>query len=100
MPVGEGGPDEEDNLAYSCSGCNSFKALATRGIDPQTGEEASLFHPRNDVFEQHFTWSQEDIAILIGLTPTGRATVERLRLNRAGVVNLRRLLVKEGLHPA
>ena len=36
---------------------------------------------------------------MIGLTPTGRATVETLRLNREGVVNLRRILFLVGLHP-
>ena len=29
---------------------------------------------------------------MIGLTPIGRATIEMLKLNRSGVVNLRRLL--------
>lgn len=36
---------------------------------------------------------------IIGLTPTGRATVEALRLNRPEVVNLRRLLFAHGEHP-
>jgi hypothetical protein len=32
-------------------------------------------------------------------SPCGRATVEALRLNRLGVVNLRRLLRNANLHP-
>ncbi|WP_255515627.1 hypothetical protein [aff. Roholtiella sp. LEGE 12411] len=36
---------------------------------------------------------------MIGKTACGRATVEALRLNRSGVVNLRRLLRSANLHP-
>jgi len=36
---------------------------------------------------------------LLGLTPTGRATIAALRLNREGVINLRRALKLEGKHP-
>jgi hypothetical protein len=97
-PLAEGGPDEEENLANSCGGCNGFKGLATTGTDPQTGSQARLYHPRRDVWAEHFTWS-EDALILIGLTPIGRATIERLRLNRTGVVNLRSLLKLRDLHP-
>lgn len=43
--------------------------------------------------------TSEDTAIAIGLTPIGRATVETLRLNRTGVVNLRQLLIATGQHP-
>ncbi len=38
--------------------------------------------------------------VSIGLTPTGRSTVEVLQLNREGVVNLRRVLYGMGEHPA
>jgi hypothetical protein len=33
------------------------------------------------------------------LTPTGRATVEKLQLNREGVVNLRQVMAMAGKHP-
>jgi hypothetical protein len=46
----------------------------------------------------HFAWS-DDLTLIIGLTPTGRATVVRLQLNRSGVVSLRSLLHSAGLHP-
>lgn len=36
---------------------------------------------------------------IIGRTPTGRATVTALRLNRKELVNLRELLLAVGLHP-
>lgn len=97
-PLGEGGPDDEANLAYSCSGGNGFKGLATEGVAPESGEMAALYHPRRDAWAEHFAWS-EDTLTVEGRTPTGRATILRLRLNRAGVVNLRALLREKGLHP-
>jgi hypothetical protein len=36
---------------------------------------------------------------MLGLTPAGRATVNRLQLNREGVVNLRRVLHLIQQHP-
>ncbi len=36
---------------------------------------------------------------VIGLSPTGRATVSKLQLNREPVVNFRRILIKAGEHP-
>jgi hypothetical protein len=36
---------------------------------------------------------------MIGITPTGRATIERLNLNREGVVNLRAVLSLINWHP-
>jgi hypothetical protein len=57
-----------------------------------------LFHPRVDRWVEHFAWS-DDTTLLIGTTPTGRATVEELKLNREAVVNLRRVLAGAQLHP-
>ncbi len=37
--------------------------------------------------------------LVLGLISIGRATVEKLQLNRAGLVNLRRILVEAGEHP-
>lgn len=49
-------------------------------------------------WQAHFIWS-DDYLEIIGISPTGRATVKALNLNRLGVVNLRRLLLLDGLHP-
>lgn len=97
-PSARGGADGLDNLAWSCAGCNSRKYTATEATDPLTGRPAALFHPRRDAWADHFQWSPDTLTLL-GLTPTGRATVSRLQLNRAGVVNLRELLVRAGKHP-
>jgi hypothetical protein len=57
-----------------------------------------FYHPRQQRWQDHFTWN-EDFSIIIGLTPTGRVTVDILQLNREGVVNLRRMLYALGEHP-
>ncbi len=64
-----------------------------------TGQREPLFHPRQQFWHEHFSWSR-DKSEVIGKTPCGRATVEALHLNRAGVVNLRRLLFMAGVHLA
>jgi hypothetical protein len=98
IPRVAGGPTAVNNLALSCLGCNSHKHAKTHAIDPETGQEAPLFHPRRQGWTQHFRWS-EDFTAIIGLTPTGRATVAALHLNRPELVNLRRVLHAVGEHP-
>ncbi|MBC8135804.1 MAG: HNH endonuclease [Fibrella sp.] len=97
-PEARGGTDDLSNLAFSCSGCNTFKQAATVAVDPETEQEASLFHPRLQTWKDHFEWDNSR-TIAVGITPTGRATVERLRINRESGVNLRRVLLGAGLHP-
>jgi hypothetical protein len=82
----------------SCQGCNNRKYTALEATDPVTGASVSLFHPRLNACSDHFIWSA-DTTTMIGLTAIGRATVVRLELNRAGMVNLRRALVAAGVHP-
>ena len=86
------------NLALSCQGCNNHKFTCIAAIDVVTGEMTRLFHPRQDRWSEHFAWN-EDGSLLVGLTPIGRVTIERLRLNRPGVVNLRRMLYANNQHP-
>jgi hypothetical protein len=97
-PRDRGGATTLDNLAWTCFGCNSHKHTKINGIDPETGERVPLFHPRQDVWSDHFTWN-EDFTQVIGRTACGRATVVTLKLNRPGVSNLRRVLVAAGEHP-
>lgn len=97
-PRQAGGETTLENLAWSCFGCNSHKHTKTQGIDPITGQQEPIFNPRQQFWHEHFSWSS-DFSEVIGKTPCGRATVKALRLNRAGVVNLRRLLFMAGLHP-
>lgn len=98
IPMAEGGTTVFENLAYSCDGCNGYKNRHTAAKDLVTGTVVPLFNPRKDHWETHFTWDHESLRIE-GLTPTGRATVRLLRLNRNELVNLRALLKIVGLHP-
>jgi HNH endonuclease len=98
VPVQAGGSHDMDNLALACQGCNNHKYTKRVAIDPVTGELVSLFHPRRDRWRDHFIWTH-DYTRILGLTPTGRATVEALRLNRNGLVNLRHALFWCGEHP-
>lgn len=99
LPRCQGGTDELGNLAWACFGCNGRKHTKTDGIDPQTQRSVLLFNPRQQVWSDHFCWS-EDLQQVSGKTICGRATVEVLSLNRLSVVNLRRVLVMVGEHPA
>jgi hypothetical protein len=60
--------------------------------------EIQLFNPRRDAWSNHFIWSSEGLFV-IGLTPTGRATVEALELNRERVINIRAADQMVGRHP-
>jgi hypothetical protein len=97
-PRSRGGETSLDNLALACQGCNNHKYNKTEGRDPLSGEIVPLYHPRQQRWQDHFTWN-EDFSLIIGLTPTGRVTVDTLQLNREGVVNLRRMLYVLGEHP-
>lgn len=98
IPISKGGPDDDENLAWSCQGCNSRKYNHDSGIDPATGLDSPLYNPRKHQWSDHFNWN-EDFSLLIGKSPIGRASIERLDLNRLGVVNLRKVLMKMGEHP-
>jgi hypothetical protein len=97
-PKQRGGRTTEGNLALSCQGCNNHKHTRVKARDPLTRRLAPLFHPRRHAWGEHFTWS-DDYLEIIGLTPTGRATVAALQLNREEVINLRRVLTAFGEHP-
>lgn len=98
IPVSCGGKTILDNLALACQGCNNHKYTKIAGLNPINGETVPLFNPRKQRWYEHFTWN-DDYTLIIGLTPIGCATVETMRLNREGLVNLRRLLYSIGEHP-
>src|SRR5689334_3740062 len=83
------GGDNPENLCLSCAACNLTKGIATTGIDPETGETVSLFNPRTQIWEEHFAWI-EGGQIVLGLTPIGRATTSRLKMNLDRIVLARR----------
>jgi hypothetical protein len=97
-PKAQGGQDVEDNLWLSCRLCNEAKGVLTEAVDPQTGELVPLFNPREQVWAEHFAWS-EDGTQIIGQTPVGRATVAALSLNSEFRVRARAIWIEAGWHP-
>ena len=98
IPEVAGGETVEGNLCLACFSCNAFKGQQQTAADPETGEAEPLFHPLQDRWSDHFTWS-EDQSLIVGHTPVGRATVEALRMNNATVVHARVRWVRAGWHP-
>lgn len=80
--------DDPSNLAWACPRCNAHKGANLATIDPQTGNQVNLFHPREDVWEQHFAMGQ---FVISGLTPVGRGTASLLQMNTSLRVELRQL---------
>lgn len=92
------GNDSLDNLCLACGNCNLSKAHAKSAPDPETGEVVLLFNPRTQIWSEHFEWTADGTR-LKGRTPTGRATIERLKINQDRVVDARVLWVFAGVHP-
>ena len=95
-PVAEGGETALENLALACVSCSLRKGARIKARDPQTGREASLYHPRKQVWTEHFAWKGNRVT---GLTPTGRATMDLLKMNRALIVAIRAEESLHGRHP-
>jgi 5-methylcytosine-specific restriction endonuclease McrA len=98
IPQAFGGVTEEDNLWLACSLCNDHKNDRIADFDPSTGELVRLFNPRHQLWGEHFEWTPAGDRIM-GKTPTGRATVNALNLNRPSLVVARRAWVSVGWHP-
>jgi hypothetical protein len=98
LPSSLGGSDEPENLCAACYRCNEYKGAKDYGRDPVTGAWVPLFNPRTLVWREHFAWANGGTHI-IGLTPTGRATVIALRLNNEYVVEARALWIAREWHP-
>lgn len=98
VPRALNGPDDPDNFSWSCGGCNGHKGACVAAPDPLSGKEFSLFHPRQHQWNDHFLWSADGLTIT-GATATGRATAQRLQLNRAEVKLLREMLFQLRRHP-
>ena len=89
-----GGSDLINNLALACGHCNRHKGPnIAAGIDLPSGQLNRLFHPRQDIWSDHFVWRE---AILVGLTPIGRTTVAVLLLNSRSQIAVRQNLIAEG----
>jgi hypothetical protein len=83
------GKTEFENLALRCGRCNQYKGPNVAGIDPQTNQLVRL----QDRWFEHFRY---ETAVLIGLTPIGRATVTVLAINHPLRIDARQALIAAG----
>ncbi|MGH8568319.1 MAG: HNH endonuclease [Gammaproteobacteria bacterium] len=93
IPRQHGGSDDPSNLALACHHCNLHKGPNLTGIDPESGQIVPLFNPRHAAWEAHFALQG---AHIVGLTPTGRATVRVLAMNALERVQFRTELRASG----
>ena len=78
VPLQHGGVTDPTNLALACLRCNRYKGPNIGSFDPLTGQLVPLFHPRLQVWDQHFQIVDAEI---IPLTAEGRVTARVLRFN-------------------
>lgn len=98
VPLARGGDDAEENLWLACPLCNLHKGMRTTAPDPESGSEVHFFNPRTQRWREHFTLAQEN-TVIVGITPTGRATVEALKLNLPAQVEARKWWGELGQYP-
>ena len=98
VPLSKKGLSTPENLALSCRGCNSHKYNKTEAKDDISDKKVPIYNPRTDQWKKHFAWDRNPL-YLKGLTPIGRATIQALKLNRAQLISVRRILQQIHLHP-
>jgi hypothetical protein len=96
IPVARRGPTTIENLALACVSCSLLKGARQTATDPESEVKVTLFNPRSDRWVDHFRW--EGVTI-VGLTPTGRATVDALEMNRPIILAIREEEAARGRHP-
>ena len=96
VPQAAGGATVVENLALACVSCSLRKWANQTAPDPETGQEAPLFNPRKQRWDEHFRWEGER---LVPLTATGRATVQTLAMNRPVILAIRQEETLRGRHP-
>jgi hypothetical protein len=96
VPGSRGGLTELANLAWACPSCNLRKSARTHGRDPDSGLIVPLFHPRLDLWHEHFLWDRYQ---LVGQTPVGRATILLLDLNHPRRLMIRKAEESFGMFP-
>jgi len=91
-----GGRTDANNLALSCPACNYHKGTNIAAADPETGEPTFLFHPRRNIWDDHFSLAG---AVIEPHTPEARATVAVLHFNDRPRVEQRDVLMRLGKYP-
>ena len=96
VPVIAAGETVTENLALACVSCSLRKGARQDVEDLETGEVVSIFNPRQQLWKEHFVWKGVQV---IGLTSTGRATIQALDLNRPTMLAIRAEEELLGRHP-
>lgn len=81
------------NLAWACPHCNWHKGPNLSTIDSATGKRVDLFNPRKQAWTDHFELQAD--GHIFGSTACGRGTVELLKMNLQGRVEIRLQLLDE-----
>ncbi len=88
-----GGRDVESNLALACPDCNAHKGPNLTSVDPLTDNVVPLFDPRREHWDDHFI---RQGALILGVTPNGRATTALLNMNEPDRLEMREMLLENG----
>lgn len=96
IPVASGGGTVPENLALACVSCSLRKGARRSARDPSTGKDVILFHPRLEIWSGHFAWKGNRV---VGISSTGRATADLLKMNRLLAVAIRKEERLHGRHP-
>jgi hypothetical protein len=91
-----GGTTTEGNLCFCCWICNRHKGTDLTSRDPETGEITLLYHPRKDLWSDHFRLNGAQIE---ALTPVGRVTVRLLQMNKSTRIKEREILISLNRFP-
>jgi uncharacterized protein (TIGR02646 family) len=86
-PRSANGPTVFENLALACVSCSLRKGAQMVGVDPRTGQQTRLFDPRVD--DWNATFEVTPTCEIAGRTPSARATIELLQLNRVVAIAIR-----------
>jgi hypothetical protein len=95
-PESEGGHLELENLVWACPSCNLRKSDRLTAVDPLTGTEVPLFHPRRDRWADHLRFEEFELR---GLTAVGRAVIAAFDLHSERCVLIRQAEAVFGLFP-
>lgn len=91
-----GGQTIDKNLALACLSCNRYKGSDIATFDPVTGDLVTLFHPRHQIWSEHF---RIEINKILGKTSIGRATEFLLKFNATKRLIERQALIFQRLYP-
>ncbi|MCU0497318.1 MAG: HNH endonuclease [Anaerolineae bacterium] len=96
IPEKHRGETVESNLCLACFDCNRFKGSDFASFDPLNKQVTLLYHPRKDVWKDHFELNGPTI---IPRTAVGRVTIFVLKLNLSHRLFERQALIEVGRYP-